>query len=90
MSKLYLGFDAGTQSVKVSVYDENLKSITSQSLPTILRYPHAGWVEMDLDEFLDITVRCINAVSMTLKRSATIPKTCELLWATALSAVSPV
>ena len=49
MSKLYLGFDAGTQSVKVSVYDENLKSITSQSLPTILRYPHAGWVEMDLD-----------------------------------------
>ena len=59
MSKLYLGFDAGTQSVKVSVYDENLKSITSQSLPTILRYPHAGWVEIDLDEFLDITVRCI-------------------------------
>lgn len=59
MSKLYLGFDAGTQSVKVSAYDENLKSITSQSLPTILRYPHAGWVEMDLDEFLDITVRCI-------------------------------
>lgn len=53
MSKLYLGFDAGTQSVKVSVYDENLKSITSQSLPTILRYPHAGWVEMDLDEFLE-------------------------------------
>lgn len=78
MSKLYLGFDAGTQSVKVSVYDENLKSITSQSLPTILRYPHAGWVEMDLDEFLDITVAVSSAVSMTLKRSATIPKTSAL------------
>lgn len=78
MSKLYLGFDAGTQSVKVSVYDENLKSITSQSLPTILRYPHAGWVEMDLDEFWTLRFDASNAVSMTLKRSATIPKTSAL------------
>lgn len=74
MSKLYLGFDAGTQSVKVSVYDENLKSITSQSLPTILRYPHAGWVEMDLDEFWTLLFAALSAVSMTSKPSATIPK----------------
>lgn len=74
MSKLYLGFDAGTQSVKVSVYDENLKSITSQSLPTILRYPHAGWVEMDLDEFLDITVRCIKRCVDDIKALGYDPK----------------
>ena len=74
MSKLYLGFDAGTQSVKVFVYDENLKSITSQSLPTILRYPHAGWVEMDLDEFLDITVRCIKRCVDDIKALGYDPK----------------
>ena len=74
MSKLYLGFDAGTQSVKVSVYDENRKSITSQSLPTILRYPHAGWVEMDLDEFLDITVRCIKRCVDDIKALGYDPK----------------
>ena len=36
MSKLYLGFDAGTQSVKVSVYDENhlAKSAHDPSLST--------------------------------------------------------
>ena len=39
MSKLYLGFDAGTQSVKVSVYDENLKSITSPVSYTHLTLP---------------------------------------------------
>ena len=82
MSKLYLGFDAGTQSVKVSVYDENLKSITSQSLPTILRYPHAGWVEMDLDEFLDITVRCIKRCVDDIKALGYDPKDVRAVKAT--------
>ena len=27
MSQYYLGFDAGTQSVKVAVYDENMNCI---------------------------------------------------------------
>ncbi len=67
MGNLYLGFDAGTQSVKVSVYDGDLNCLTSQSLPTILRYPHPGWVEMDLDEFLDVTVRCIRRCADDLK-----------------------
>lgn len=74
MPKLYLGFDAGTQSVKVSVYDENLNNLTSQSLPTILRYPNPGWVEMDLDEFLDITIRCIKRCTEDIKALGYDPK----------------
>ena len=36
MSQYYLGFDAGTQSVKVAVYDENMNCIVSSSAPTTL------------------------------------------------------
>ena len=35
----YLGFDAGTQSVKVAVYDEDMNCIVSSSSPTTLNYP---------------------------------------------------
>lgn len=59
MSKLYVGFDAGTQSVKVSVYDENFKPLATHSLSTTLHYPQPGWVQMSCDEFLDITVECM-------------------------------
>lgn len=74
MSNLYLGFDAGTQSVKVSVYDETLTCLTSQSLPTILRYPNPGWVEMDVDEFLGITIECIKRCADDLKEIGRDPK----------------
>ena len=43
----YLGFDAGTQSVKVAVYDEDMNCIVSSSAPTTLNYPEPGWVSMD-------------------------------------------
>lgn len=59
MSKLYLGFDAGTQSVKVAVYDETFKALSSHSLSTTLHYPHPGWVQMDVEEFFQLTVECI-------------------------------
>lgn len=39
MAKFYMGFDAGTQSVKVAVYDENFNPVASHSLPTTLHYP---------------------------------------------------
>ena len=61
MSKLYMGFDAGTQSVKVAVYDEAFKALSTHSLPTTLHYPHPGWVQMDVDEFLSITLECMKA-----------------------------
>ena len=47
MAKLYMGFDAGTQSVKVAVYDEQFRLVASHSLPTTLHYPQPGWVQMN-------------------------------------------
>ena len=53
----YLGFDAGTQSVKVAVYDEDMNCIVSSSSPTTLNYPEPGWVSMDVDEYLALTIK---------------------------------
>ena len=63
MSQYYLGFDAGTQSVKVAVYDENLECIISSSSPTTLTYPEPGWVNMDCDEYLQLTIKGMKACS---------------------------
>lgn len=52
MEKYYIGFDAGTQSVKVAVYNLELKCIAEQNYPTHLYYPKAGWVEMNVNEYL--------------------------------------
>lgn len=56
MARYYLGFDAGTQSVKVAVYDQDMECVASSSAPTTLTYPHPGWVNMDADEYLELTV----------------------------------
>ena len=74
MKCLYLGFDAGTQSVKVSIYNKNLECLTSHSLATTLHYPQSGWVEMDIDEFLNITVECIRLCVEDLKEKGLDPK----------------
>ena len=74
MEKLYMGFDAGTQSVKVAVYDENFQCLTSHSLPTHLTYPNPGWVEMSADEFFNITVRSMKACVESLKEMGRDPK----------------
>ena len=42
MSKLYMGFDAGTQSVKVAVYDEQFNCLTSHSPRTCTIRSPAG------------------------------------------------
>lgn len=55
----YLTFDAGTQSVKVAIYDENMHCITTHSKQTTLNCPHPGWVEMNADEYLDNIKICI-------------------------------
>ena len=36
MAKLYMGFDAGTQSVKVAVYDESLTPLAQATAATTL------------------------------------------------------
>lgn len=57
MPTYYLGFDAGTQSVKVAVHDDQMRCIASSSHPTTLTYPHPGWVDMDVDEYLALTIQ---------------------------------
>ena len=49
--KHYLCFDAGTQSVKVAVYDGEGACVARSVSPTTLSYPHPGWVEMDVEEY---------------------------------------
>ncbi len=53
MGKYYVGFDAGTQSVKVVIYSLDMECVAESSYPTFLYYPHQGWVEMDVEEYLD-------------------------------------
>ena len=51
--KYYLGFDAGTQSVKVAVYDDNLNEVAIATKMTTLIYPQPGWVQMDVNEYYE-------------------------------------
>ena len=74
MGKLYMGFDAGTQSVKVAVYDEQFRLVTSRSLPTSLTYPQPGWVEMDVNTYLDNCVVCMAETTSELQRLGFDPK----------------
>lgn len=61
MEQYYLGFDAGTQSVKVAVYNDAMREVASSSAPTTLAYPHPGWVNMDVDEYLALTIQGMKA-----------------------------
>ena len=59
MGKYYIGFDAGTQSVKTALYSLDMECIAESSYLTKLYYPHPGWVEMDVDEYLEAAVKGI-------------------------------
>ncbi len=61
MEKLFLGFDAGTQSVKVSVYDASWKCRATYAKPTTLHTPKPDRVEMDPNEYVALTVEGIAA-----------------------------
>ena len=56
MERYYLGFDAGTQGVKVSVYDEGMECVATTTGATTLSYPGPNMVEMDPDEYLALTI----------------------------------
>lgn len=53
MGKYYVGFDAGTQSVKVVIYNLELECVAESVHPTYLYYPNQGWVEMKVEEYFD-------------------------------------
>lgn len=55
--RYYLGFDAGTQSVKVAVYGGDDQCVAQVSHQTTIRYPHPRCVEMDPDEYVALTVQ---------------------------------
>ena len=55
----YLCFDAGTQSVKVGVYDLSGECLAKTANPTHLFYPKPGWVEMDINEYYELAVKGI-------------------------------
>lgn len=62
--KYYIGFDAGTQSVKVAVYDEDMLCVAKASNKTSINVSKSGWVSMDANEYFELTKKgikqCIN------------------------------
>ena len=67
MEKYYLGFDAGTQSVKVAVYDLEMNCLAEKVSPTHLYYPQANWVEMNVDEYLSAAKEGMKSCVQQLK-----------------------
>lgn len=57
--RYYLGFDAGTQSVKVVVCDSEMRCVAESSHPTTIRHPGPRSVEMDPDEYAELTIQGI-------------------------------
>ena len=57
--KYYLGFDAGTQSVKVAVYSDDMECVAMDTAKTTLYYPQPGWVQMDVDEYYRLIKQCM-------------------------------
>ncbi len=53
MGKYYIGFDAGTQSVKVVLYNLDLECVAETSYPTFFEYPQPGWVQMDAEKYYE-------------------------------------
>ncbi len=65
--KNYICFDAGTQSVKVAVYDSNATQIAVNVNPTTLFYPHTGWVEMDVNEYYELALKGMKSCAEQLR-----------------------
>lgn len=86
MEQYYLGFDAGTQSVKTAVYDIDMNLIVQDTNATILNYPHPGWVEMDADQYLHATVTGIKNCVTKMKEKNLIQTTSVLFLEMASSA----
>lgn len=65
--RYYLGFDAGTQSVKVGVYNEAWQCVAMDTAKTTLYYPKPGWVQMDVDEYYRLIKQCMRSCSDQMK-----------------------
>ena len=65
--KHYICFDAGTQSVKVAVYDETGSQVAVDVNPTTLYYPETGWVEMDVHEYFTLALKGMKKCAEIMK-----------------------
>ena len=63
----YIGFDAGTQSVKVGVYNKEWQCVAMDTAKTTLYYPQPGWVQMDVDEYYRLIKQCMRSCSDQMK-----------------------
>ncbi|MBQ3646632.1 MAG: carbohydrate kinase [Synergistaceae bacterium] len=63
----YLCFDAGTQSVKVAVYDEKGNQVAVDVNPTTLYYPNQGWVEMNVHEYFELALKGMKKCSEIMR-----------------------
>ena len=63
----YLCFDAGTQSVKVAVYDAHGRQAAVNVNPTTLYYPNTGWVQMDVKEYYALALKGMKSCAEQLK-----------------------
>ena len=59
--RYYMGFDAGTQSVKVAVYSDSGECVAMATAMTHLHTPQPGWVEMDVDEYYQLIKQCMRS-----------------------------
>ena len=53
MGKCYIGFDCGTQSVKVAIYNEAFECMAEAGIPTKITYPQANLAEMNAEDYLE-------------------------------------
>src|SRR4030088_1969827 len=47
----FLGFDGGTESMRVGIFDREGTPITFAAEPYALKHPHPGWAEQDPAEW---------------------------------------
>ena len=63
MKKNYIvAIDAGTTSVRVLMYDAQMRVVRKQQQEFTQYYPKPGWVEHDADEIWRVTQRLLNTV----------------------------
>lgn len=55
-SEFVNAFGKMAMELKLAVYREDMVCVASSSSPTTLTYPHPGWVDMDVDEYLKLTI----------------------------------
>ena len=67
MAKYVMALDAGTTSNRCILFDEKGKMCSVAQKEFTQYYPQPGWVQMNIDEFLNITVECMKKTVDAIK-----------------------